>query len=186
MRRVIRVIGISGVMVLAFAAAVSLPAVADDHTSFVIVYKNGRHQTLSTEQVTRISLKAPATILYKDGHREKLSGEIERIEFSESAFSTREPGRSHYIGKWEVGEGNGNNFFITLEADGDAKKSLGATHGTWTLVDGEARIVWDDGWRDVIRKVGSRHEKRAYEPGRSFDDEPSNITQARNTEPKPI
>ena len=187
MRGLIRVIGISGLMLFVFVAAVVAPAAADDHTSFVIVYKNGRHQTLSTEQVTRISLKAPATILYKDGHREKLSGEIERIEFSDSAFSTHEPGRSHYIGKWEVGEGVGHNtFFITLEADGDAKKSIGAIHGTWTLVDGEARIIWDDGWRDVIRKVGSKHEKRAYEPGRSFDDEPSNVTEARNTAPKPI
>ena len=77
-------------------------------------------------------------------------------------------------------------LFITLDADGDARKSIGPSHGTWTLVDGEARINWDDGWHDVIRKVGSKHEKRAYEPGKSFDGTPSNVTAARNTQPKPI
>src|SRR5580704_14507875 len=97
------------------------------------------------------------------------------------------PGRAHFIGKWEVGEGNNSGtFFITLDADGEARKTLGSSHGTWTLVDGEARISWEDGWHDVIRKVGTRHEKLAYEPGRSFGDSPSNVTAARNTEPRPI
>ena len=54
------------------------------------------------------------------------------------------------------------HFFITLDDDGTARKTLGASHGTWTLVDGEARISWDDGWHDVIRKVGGKHEKVAY------------------------
>jgi hypothetical protein len=53
-------------------------------------------------------------------------------------------------------------------------------------VDGEARIAWDDGWHDVIRKVGTTHEKLAYEPGKSLDDQSSNVTAARNTQPKPI
>jgi hypothetical protein len=54
------------------------------------------------------------------------------------------------------------------------------------VVDGEARISWDDGWHDAIRKVGTTHEKRAYEPGKSFDDQPSNVTAARNTQARPI
>ena len=85
------------------------------------------------------------------------------------------------------GQGSGGGkFFITLEANGDATKSIGANHGSWTLVDGEARITWDDGWHDMIRKVGTRHEKVAFEPGKSFDDAPSNVTAARNTDPRPI
>ena len=158
----------------------------DDHDPVVLVYKDGHRQTLAAGEIARIDLKSPAAILYKDGHREKLRGDIDRIEFSESAASAALPGRSHFIGKWEVGEGNGDTFFITLNADGTAKKSIGSSHGTWTLIDGEARIAWDDGWHDVIRKRGSRHEKVAFEPGKSFDDEPNNITEARNTEPKPI
>jgi hypothetical protein len=54
------------------------------------------------------------------------------------------------------------------------------------MADGEARISWDDGWHDAIRKVGTKHEKVAYEPGKSFSDTPSNVTTARNTEPRPI
>lgn len=157
----------------------------DDHAPVVIVYKDGHRQTLAAGEISRIDLKTPATIVYKDGHREKLRAGIDRIEFSEStSFGT--PGRSHFIGKWEVGQGNGATFLITLEADGTAKKSIGPPHGTWTLVDGEARITWDDGWHDVIRKRGSQHEKVAFEPGKTFDDEPTNVTEARNTQPKPI
>jgi hypothetical protein len=90
------------------------------------------------------------------------------------------------VGKWEVGDGNGGRFYITLDADGSARKTLGSTHGTWTLVDGEARISWDDGWHDAIRRVGTRHEKVAHEPGKSFNDDPTNVAPAVNTHPKPI
>ena len=177
----------AAVLFLTFSITIPTTNAAADRGSFVIVYKDGHRQTLTIAQVERINLKAPATIVYKDGHREKISAEIDRIEFADSAFASTTPSRSHYLGKWEVREEeNGPKFFITLESNGDARKTHGSPHGTWTLVNGEARISWDDGWHDVICKVGSRHEKRAYEPGKSFDDEPSNVTEARNTEPKPI
>jgi len=185
MRTLMRFIAIAAILVIAAVAPRSYAAPIDERDPVVIVYKDGHRQTLAAGEITRIDLKSPASILYKDGHREKLRGEIDHLEFSESA-SVSTPGRAHYIGKWEVGEGNGSTFFITLDADGSAKKSIGATHGTWTLVDGEARIAWDDGWHDVIRKRGGKHEKVAYEPGRSYDDAPSNIADARNTQPKPI
>ncbi len=160
------------------------PRPADEHDSFVIVYKDGHKQSLATAEVERIDLKTPATIVYKNGRKEKIAGVIDHIQFGEPGAIT--PGRSHYVGKWEVEDGAGRRFFITLEPDGDARKSIGSTHGTWTWVDGEARISWDDGWKDAIAKVGTRHEKRAYEPGRSFDEPASNVTYARNTVPKPI
>jgi hypothetical protein len=188
MHDLLKVAALSGILVFTFAAAhaVPSPSPADEHNPIVIVYKDGHRQSLARAEVQRIEIKAPASIVYKDGHREKISGEIERIEFSDFDVSSKMPGRAHFVGKWEVGEGNGGRFFITLEADGDARKTLGSPHGKWTLVDGEARITWDDGWHDVIRKVDGRHEKRAYEPGKSFDDSPSNVTSARNTQPKPI
>jgi hypothetical protein len=186
MPALIRMIGMSTIVLLALSA-MARPNPADDHNAFVIVYKDGHRQTLTTTEVERINVKAPATIVYKDGHHEKIAAEIDRIEFTDSGFTSMTPSRSHYVGKWEVREGpDGPKFFITLEANGDARKTHGPSHGTWTLVDGEARITWDDGWHDVICKVGTRHEKRAYEPGRSFDDEPSNVTEAHNTTPKPI
>lgn len=170
---------------VAFAAAAK-PALADDRQSIVIVYKDGHRQSLSMAEITRIDVKPPAAIVYKDGHREKLPADIDRIEFGASDFTTM-PTRAHFVGKWQVGEGNnGGTFYITLDADGTARKTLGPPHGTWTLVDGEARITWDDGWHDAIRKVGAKHEKVAFEPGKSFDDTPSNITTAKNTDPQPI
>lgn len=180
-----RLIGVSAILLLTFAAASASPAAADDRNSVVIVYKDGHHQTFAMAEIARIDFKAPVVIVYKDGHREKISTDIDRIEFGASDNAML-PNRAHFIGKWEVGDGNGSTLFMTLEADGNAKKSRGEEHGTWTLVDGEAHIAWDDGWHDAIRKVGSKHEKVAHEPGKSFDDPPSNVTAATNTEHKPI
>jgi hypothetical protein len=173
-------------MACSAAFAKTLASPADDHDTVVLVYKDGHKQSLAMAEISRIDFKSPSSIVYKDGHREKLSAEIDRIEFGPPEV-VMTPGRGHFVGKWEVAEGSGGGrFFITLDANGDARKSIGSSHGTWTLVDGEARISWDDGWHDVIRKVGSTHEKRAYEPGRSFDETPSNVTAARNTQAKPI
>jgi len=157
---------------------------ADTHSSIVIVFQDGHRQTIDQADLTRIEFKTPVLLVFKDGrHQNVPAADIARIEFEPAASTV---GRNHFVGKWKVGEGNGGSFYITLEADGEARKTLGSSHGTWTVVAGEARITWDDGWHDVIRKVGSGHEKRAYEPGRSFEDQPSNVTPARNTEPKPI
>lgn len=186
MRHLICSTAIAAILPIVATVPNAVASTLDNHDPVVIVYKDGHRQTLAADEIARIDLKAPATILYKDGHREKLRAEIDHLEFSESAASPAVPGRAHFIGKWEVGEGNGDHFFITLNADGTARKSIGSPHGTWTLVDGEAHIAWDDGWHDAIRKRGSVHEKVAFEPGKTFDDAPSNVTAARNTEPKPI
>jgi hypothetical protein len=89
-----------------------------------------------------------------------------------------------FLGKWEVGMGvAGQTFYITLEDDGKATKSIGSPNGKWAVYGEEARISWDDGWHDVIRKAGNRYEKAAYPPGKSFSDSPDNITSAKRTEP---
>jgi hypothetical protein len=188
MRGLVQGVIIPAALLLPFAAAVAMaaPSPADDRGSVVIVYKDGHRQSLSMAEIARIDVKPPAAIVYKDGHREKLPAEIDRIEFGASEVAMM-PSRGHFVGKWQVGEGdNGGTFYITLDPDGTARKTLGPPHGTWTLVDGEARITWDDGWHDAIRKVGTKHEKRAFEPGKSFDDTPSNVTAAKNTESQPI
>lgn len=136
-------------------------------------------------------------IVFRDGHRQTVRmSDVARIEFNGSeptrvsqprgASDSTGPGRIYYIGKWEVGDGAGRRFLIELKPDGNAEKSIGAPHGTWTAGDGEARIVWDDGNRDAIRKVGSKHQKYAYGAGKSFSDEPSNVTEARPTQPRPL
>jgi hypothetical protein len=189
MRGLIKLLAVPGILILTLAGALAnpLPSPAADRGSLVIVFKDGHRQSFSAAEISRIDLKTPAAIVYKDGHQEKVSGgEILRIEFEDTAAGAMTPGRGHFLGKWEVGQGNGSTFYITLDADGEARKTLGASHGTWTVVDGEARITWDDGWHDAIRKVGSKHEKLAYEPGKSFEDTPNNVTAAVNTQPKPI
>ncbi len=138
---------------------------------------------------------SPATIVivFKDGHRQSFNlADVSRVEFPNSPEAVGElvPPSSaiprHMLGKWEVGDGNGNNFFITLYDNGDAKRSQGNMRGKWVYVDGEAQVTWDDGWRDAIRRVGSDFEKRAFSSGKTFSDDPDNVAPAHNTTPHPI
>jgi hypothetical protein len=136
---------------------------------------------------------APGTIVlvFKDGHRQSFNlSEIQSIEFSGDAGFTagdeHAPPRGHYVGKWSVGDGNGNHFTITLNDDGSAWRSLHEAHGRWVYQNGEALITWDDGGRDAIRKVGSLYHKYWYNSGKSFADTPDNVTDAELLTPKPI
>jgi hypothetical protein len=180
---------------LAFLTAMLLSAVTvsaqgtptREQESITIIFNDGHRQSISLDDITRIEFKSAPVVIFKDGRQQNLLfADLARIEFS--SFSKDSAiGRNHFVGKWEVGVNVGaGNFFITLEPNGEAHKSMGESHGTWTVVDGEARISWDDGWHDAIRKVGAKHEKRAYEPGKTFSDEPSNVTNAKNTTAEPI
>ncbi len=148
---------------------------------------NSKARRSVTVDVARIEFKDPAEIVFKDGHRQSLPlSEAARIEFGTSAVSASPFGRNHFLGKWKVGIGTGGHFYITLKSDGEARKTLGSGRGTWTVVDGEARISWDDGWHDVIRRAGTGHEKAAFEPGKTFSDEPSNVADATRVDAEPI
>jgi hypothetical protein len=132
-------------------------------------------------------------IVFKDGHRQTFNlADIERVEFptgSEPAAMTSSatsPSRNRFLGSWEVGDGSGNNFQIKLNDDGSAYRSIGNEHGTWVYVDGEARVTWNDGAKDCIRKVGTIYRKFAYSAGKSFTSDPDNEANARNTSAKPI
>ncbi len=122
-------------------------------------------------------------ITFKDGHQQTFStADVARVEFSTAGAPDQYPGR--FRGKWKVRTGSdGDTFYITLDNHGNATKSFGASHGTWIVVGEEARISWDDGWHDAIRRVGKKYEKVAYEPGKTFSDSPSNVTEAVNTSP---
>lgn len=137
-------------------------------------------------------------LVFKDGHRQSFSlADIARIEFAgdgEAAFvggtptNSQAPARGQFVGRWVVGVGTGGSdtFTITLKDDGNAMRSLHSVHGTWVYVNGEARITWDDGAQDAIRKAGPHFQKYAYRAGKSFSDTPDNVTPADNTTPKPI
>jgi hypothetical protein len=128
-------------------------------------------------------------LVFKDGHRQVFNlADIERVEFPSSGIAANSNAElpPRFIGRWKVGDGNGNDFYITLKEGGSAMRSLGDVHGHWVYVNGEAQITWDDGAQDAIRRVGSRYEKRAFGAGKAFTDEPDNVTGAQNTTPHPI
>lgn len=130
---------------------------SDAQNSLVITFKDGRQRTYSMADIARVEINSPGT-----------------------SASTR--GQGHFLGKWKVGDGAGGSFYITLQEDGTATKSIGSNHGTWTVVGNEARISWDDGWHDALRKNGSHYEKVAFSPGKSFTDNPNNVTRAELTD----
>ncbi|HUB29790.1 MAG TPA: hypothetical protein VL967_08835 [Terracidiphilus sp.] len=130
-------------------------------------------------------------IVFKDGHRQTFNlADIERVEFPSPNVAANLPSDSllppRFIGRWKVGDGSGNDFYITLKEGGSAMRSLGDVHGHWVYFNGEAQITWDDGAQDAIRRVGSHYEKRAFAAGKTFTDEPDNVTGAQNTTPHPI
>ncbi len=143
------------------------------------------------------SKNGPGTIVivFKDGHRQTFNlADIERVEFpavtiagaDAGAVTTPAPPRGHFVGKWEVGDGSGGKFFINLKESGEADRTLHADHGRWTYVNGEVHVTWNDGAMDAIRKVGAHYQKFAYEKGKSFDDTPDNVGEARLVTEKPI
>lgn len=150
---------ISAVAALAFPLFLSAqkvpPAPKDEVNSLVVTFKDGRQTSFLMSDIARIEVN---------------TGKATGVK------------KAHFLGKWKVGEGNGGTFYITLEQDGVARKTIGSNHGTWTTVDNEARITWDDGWHDALRKNGSHYEKAAFGPGKTFTDAPDNVTKAENTE----
>jgi len=177
-------------MLLAAAGGASSQANSapqDERTSLVIVFNDGRQQSFATTDLARIEFKGAGMILSQGERKQTIPiSTIARIEFNRGSTGVSETGRGRFVGKWRVGQGNGSHFYITLEKNGEASKSIGAQHGTWTVVDGEARVSWDDGWHDAIRKKGTKFEKFAFEPGKTFSDPPANVTEAQNTNREPI
>lgn len=132
-------------------------------------------------------------IVYKDGHRQRINlDEVTRLEFPGAVpagmISTPGPSRARFLGKWEVGQGNGDNFYITLRDDGTATRTMNSIdheRGHWEYTNGEAQVTWDDGWQDCIRRMGAQFKKYAYHEGKTFQDEPDNVTNARNVSQNP-
>jgi hypothetical protein len=131
-------------------------------------------------------------LVFKDGHRQRVNlNDVERLEFPgpvpAGMISTPGPSRARFLGKWEVGQGNGDNFYITLREDGTAQRTMNLQHarGHWEYKDGEAQVTWEDGWQDCIRKVGAQFKKYAYHEGKAFTEEPDNVTNARNVSQNP-
>jgi hypothetical protein len=152
MRFLIKTVWALGILLLAAPWAAPKAAAEYEPGSIVIVFRDGRQQSFRLADIARIEFTAPV---------ERASG-----------------GQGHFMGKWRVGDGTGGTFIITLKPGGEAHKSMGSYDGIWTVVNGEARIAWDDGWHDVIRKIGNTYEKAAYSPGSSLSGAPNNTAEA--------
>jgi hypothetical protein len=154
MHKAAAVICVAGTLMLAAASAQT----GSEESSIVITFKDGRQQSFPLANIAH-------------------------IEFKTAARSAPPAHGTNFMGRWQVGDGQGHTFIITLDKNGKASKTIGSPRGTWRTVNGEARISWDDGWKDTIRRAGDKYEKLAHEPGKSFEDPAGNITEAKSLEP---
>ncbi|MBN2137486.1 MAG: hypothetical protein JW720_06745 [Sedimentisphaerales bacterium] len=103
-------------------------------------------------------------------------------EATEGQAADKDTGWKVFVGRWSIGAPQptgGPPFVMTLKEDFSAKKShVPRATGKWEYVDGEARVVWDDGWRDIIRPEGQTYLKIAFGPGTNFDSPPNNTASA--------
>ncbi len=85
-----------------------------------------------------------------------------------------------YFGVWDVTDGAGKHFQITLDPKGAATSTYkGGEKGMWTIHGDKLQINWSNSWRDFIRAVSNdRYQKVAYAPGASLDGKPTNISRA--------
>ncbi len=149
-------------------SGVAVAAQKDSANSIVITFKDGHQQTFPLADVARIEFKSPSAVAAA-----KTSGGTEMV-----------PGRHRFVGKWIVGDNHGHSYYFTFDENGRAANTVGeGGQGTWTYLDGEARVSWDNGWHDVIRKVGTKYKKYAYSPGVQFDGTPDHVADAQKTEP---
>ena len=99
MRKIVAIAGLAATLLLASPLVFAAPPVASKGSNGVIV------------------------IVFKDGHRQTINlADISKIEFPIGAVAAGDTGsgggqlasKGRFLGKWEVGDGSGNNFFITL------------------------------------------------------------------------
>ena len=89
---------------------------------------------------------------------------------------------NEYVGNWDIGRNPQTGkvtFVMSLLDDGTAKKShVPSSTGKWEVINGEARVIWSEGWRDIIRRDVNGYRKIAFGPGKDFDSEASNTDTA--------
>jgi len=110
MRLIVRVAGLAAMLCLAlpFSFAKTPPVSKNSEGTIVIVFKDGHRQSFNLSEIERVEFPMA-------------SGAASAPAPANSSF----PSRNHYLGKWEVGDGSGGRFFITLFDDGEARRSSG-------------------------------------------------------------
>jgi hypothetical protein len=104
-----------------------------------------------------------------------------RAEDAAPAVTAPQVAATDYLGIWKVQDGKQREFFITLEAGGKASSRWAAAMdqkrnevGTWKEVNGQAVVLWGNGWQEVIAKSGEGYVKKAFAPKLTLDGAPSN------------
>src|SRR5271167_2462815 len=119
MRDVVKATGILAVVVFAaiIGVAKASPAPAVESGSIVLVFKDGHRKNIDMSEIARIEFKTPVTIIFKDGRQQSVPVvDIARIEFDALSAGASAGSRARFVGKWELGEGNGGaNFYATLD-----------------------------------------------------------------------
>ena len=97
------------------------------------------------------------------------------IIFSSTIFA------KEFSGTWVLADTNKDPFEIQLSEDGAASGTHGKDmkYGTWEEKDGKAIIYWRTGWITVISKEGDQYIKKAFKPGDSINDKPTNTSSAK-------
>jgi outer membrane protein assembly factor BamB len=112
----------------------------------------------------------------------RTANDLYKIETGARRLADPQVSAMSFIGQWDIGrpkDGGKPNFVMTFNADFTARKShVPQTTGEWQMVNGEARVIWSDGWRDIIRREGNRYRKIAIRPGSDFDSGPANTESA--------
>lgn len=160
-------LGLAGLLTLAAA----LPALASTNAAergntIVITFKDGHQQSYPLADVAKIEFKT-----------QPAAAPAKKADAGEDAAA-----RHRFIGQWTVGDRGSNRFTFTFAEDGSATNTVDGGHGTWSCVNGEARVNWDNGWHDIIRKVGNKYRKFAFVPGTGFDGKPDHVADAEKNE----
>ncbi|MAR13872.1 MAG: quinonprotein alcohol dehydrogenase [Blastopirellula sp.] len=148
----------------------------DDATTTII--RPGRKlEVVASNSLSRQQLRATPAI-DENAWILRTENYLYRIENGTTKQSPTKTTKNTFIGKWDIGKSTPTSapkFVMTLNADFTARKSHAPkATGRWQLVNGEARVVWSDGWRDILRAEGERFRKIAFRPGTDFDDSPDN------------
>ena len=85
-----------------------------------------------------------------------------------------------FAGRWRITDDNGvTACFFSLTGDLRATKSHAPdVTAQWDIVGDEARVIWSDGWRDIMRQQGRGYVTVAFKPGTTWGDSPTNTQHA--------
>ncbi|MCC6126948.1 MAG: hypothetical protein IT426_18460 [Pirellulales bacterium] len=84
-------------------------------------------------------------------------------------------GEEFFVGHWRIDEDGRYAFSMTLQPDFTARDSRHPSLvGQWEQKNHEARVVWNDGWRIVLRREGDTVRKYSFAPDDSAEFHPLN------------